>query len=56
MSQKTTGELLCRKVEELVRNPQRLREIGQNAQKLARIDANEKIYEELMKVLRAPKS
>ena len=51
-----TGELLCRKVEELVRNPQRLREIGQNAQKLARIDANEKIYEELMKVLRAPKS
>ena len=51
-----TGELLCRKVEELVRNPQRLREIGQNAQRLARIDANEKIYEELMKVLRAPKS
>lgn len=51
-----TGELLCRKVEELVRNPQRLHEIGQNAQKLARIDANEKIYEELMKVLRAPKS
>ena len=51
-----TGELLCDKVEELVRNPQRLREIGQNAQKLARIDANEKIYEELIKVLRAPKS
>lgn len=48
-----TGERLCREVEALAENPQRLRELGQNAQKLARIDANEKIYEELMKTLRS---
>ena len=50
-----TGERLCREVETLAENPQRLRELGQNAQKLARIDANEKIYEELMKTLRSSK-
>lgn len=50
-----TGERLCREVEALAENPQRLRELGQNAQKLARIDANEKIYEELMKTLRSSK-
>ncbi len=48
-----TGELLCSTVEDLAKDPKRLRELGQNAQKLAMIDANEKIYEELMRVLRS---
>lgn len=50
-----TGETLCKTVEELVRDPNRLRTLSQNAQKLARIDANERIYEELMRVLRQKK-
>ena len=50
-----TGEKLCGAVEELARDPQRLRWLGQNAQKLAMIDANERIYEELMRLLRSAK-
>ena len=50
-----TGEKLCGAVEELARDPQRLRRLGQNAQKLAMIDANERIYEELMRLLRSAK-
>ena len=50
-----TGETLCKTVEELVCDPNRLRTLSQNAQKLARIDANERIYEELMRVLRQKK-
>lgn len=50
-----TGESLCKAVEELVSHPQKLRELGQNAQKLSMIDANERIYEELMRVYRSKK-
>ena len=50
-----TGESLCKAVEELVSQPQKLRELGQNAQKLSMIDANERIYEELMRVYRSKK-
>lgn len=47
-----TGEKLCQTVQELSDNPQRLRTLGQNAQKLAMIDANERIYQELMRLMR----
>ena len=50
-----TGESLCKAVQELVSQPQKLRELGQNAQKLSMIDANERIYEELMRVYRNKK-
>ena len=50
-----SGQRLCSEVEQLANDPQRLRQLGQNAQKLAMIDANERIYEELMRLLRQPK-
>lgn len=50
-----SGQRLCSEVEQLANDPQRLRQLGQNAQKLAMIDANERIYEELMCLLRQPK-
>ena len=50
-----SGQRLCSEVEQLANDPQRLRRLGQNAQKLAMIDANERIYEELMRLLRQPK-
>ena len=50
-----SGQRLCSEVERLANDPQRLRQLGQNAQKLAMIDANERIYEELMRLLRQPK-
>ena len=39
-----TGKGLCHMVEEILSDPELLREYGRNAQKLAIIDANERIY------------
>ncbi len=50
-----TGESLVQGSRRLVSQPQKLRELGQNAQKLSMIDANERIYEELMRVYRSKK-
>ena len=47
-----TGEKLCQTVQELAEDRSRLRTLGQNAQRLAMIDANERIYQELMRLLR----
>ena len=46
-----TGELLCQKVGELVDDPGRLRQLGENAQRLAILDANQRIYQEIMALL-----
>ncbi len=45
------GELLCQKVGELVDDPGRLRQLGENAQRLAILDANQRIYQEIMALL-----
>ena len=42
-----------RTVEELCRNPQTLRRLGRNAQAMAIIDANERIYSEIMALYKA---
>ena len=42
-----TGEVLCRTVDELTRDPARLRELGGNARKLAVPDANDRICAEI---------
>ena len=47
-----SGQRMCSTVEELIRDPQRLRTLGQNAQKLAILDANQKIYDEIMALLK----
>lgn len=47
-----TGEKLCQIVQELAQDPQRLKQLGQNAQKISILDANEKIYTELMQLMR----
>lgn len=46
-----TGESLCKLVFGLLKNPEKLRECGRNAQKMAIVDANERIYREIIKVL-----
>ena len=50
-----TGEKLCNTVRDLTNDPERLKILGQNAQKLAILDANERIYDELMKLVREKK-
>lgn len=47
-----TGELLCSKIKELVSHPEEIRTLGQNAQKMAIIDANQRICAELMNLLK----
>lgn len=47
-----TGPSLYKIVEELLNNPQRLKELGKNAQSMAIIDANQRIYEQIMQVLK----
>ena len=47
-----TGELMCKTVEELVSDPEKLRSFGKNAQSLAILDANQKITEEIMALLK----
>ncbi len=46
------GQRMCDTVAELVGDPQRLKTLGQNAQSLAILDANEKIYQEVMALLK----
>ncbi len=47
-----TGEKLCRLVEQLQQDPQRLRTLGINAQKMAILDANERICREILSLVR----
>ncbi|MEG1779368.1 MAG: glycosyltransferase, partial [Oscillospiraceae bacterium] len=46
-----TGEHLWEEVNHLFNNPERLKLLGENAQKMAIIDSNERIYREVMKLL-----
>lgn len=48
-----TGELLCHKVKELVENPDQIKKLGVNAQKMAIIDANQRIYTQLMRIIKS---
>ncbi|MBR3611162.1 MAG: undecaprenyldiphospho-muramoylpentapeptide beta-N-acetylglucosaminyltransferase [Oscillospiraceae bacterium] len=43
-----TGELLCKTVRELTENPEKLRELSENAKALAVRDANERIRKEII--------
>ena len=47
-----TGKKLCDTVEDLCNAPQRLKELGSNARSMAILDANETIYQEIMKLLK----
>ena len=47
-----TGERLIQEVEQLISHPEQLRELGKNAGKTGYLDASQRIYEELMKLLR----
>ncbi len=47
-----SGQWLCDTVEKLVHDPQRLKTLGKNAQELAILDANEKIYQEILTLLK----
>lgn len=47
-----TGERLCSLALDLLGDPEKLRVIGRNAQKMAIVDANERIYREIMKILK----
>lgn len=46
-----TGETLCRKVDELFSSPDRIRTLGENAKKMAIVDANARIYKIMKEVL-----
>ena len=46
-----TGDSLCKLVFELLNDPEKLRECGRSAQKMAIVDANERIFREILKVL-----
>jgi UDP-N-acetylglucosamine--N-acetylmuramyl-(pentapeptide) pyrophosphoryl-undecaprenol N-acetylglucosamine transferase len=48
-----TPQLLQKTVAELCSDPQALRRLGKNAQKMAVIDANQRIYSEIMSLLKA---
>ena len=43
---------LIQDVEQLISHPEQLRELGKNAGKTGYLDASQRIYEELMKLLR----
>ncbi|MBQ8599062.1 MAG: undecaprenyldiphospho-muramoylpentapeptide beta-N-acetylglucosaminyltransferase [Oscillospiraceae bacterium] len=47
-----TGQWMCDTVERLCSDPQQLKALGQNAQSLAILDANQKIYDEIMALLK----
>lgn len=51
-----TGERICREVEALVKDPQRLRQLGQNAQRLAIVDANQRIYAQIQSLMTSKQS
>lgn len=46
-----TGEALCRKVDELFAKPDTIRSLGENAKKMAIVDANARIYKIMKEVL-----
>ena len=46
----TNSENLMQKIEELLSNPEKLHQIQENTGKLAKLDATEKIVEQLKKV------
>ena len=46
-----SGEKLCRTVKDLLNNPERLKKMGESAKSLAVYDANERIYNVIMKLL-----
>ena len=48
-----SGKLLIKTVEDLCKDPQKLKEMGRNAAKIAKTDANNLIYEEVMALYRA---
>lgn len=48
-----SGKLLCDTIEKLTQNPEKLREMGKNAAAISKSDANNLIYEEIMKLYRA---
>ena len=48
-----TGEKLCKAVEQIFATPNGAAEFGQNARKMAIIDANERIYKQIKEVLKA---
>lgn len=48
-----SGSLLIKTVEDLCKDPQKLKEMGRNAAKIAKTDANNLIYEEVMALYRA---
>lgn len=47
-----TGKLLCDTIEKLISDRNRLKQMGANAAKIAKTDANELIYSEVMKLYR----
>lgn len=51
-----TPQKLCDTVAQLCANPERLRQCGKNAQGMAYLDANDRIYREIMSLLKAPRS
>lgn len=46
-----TGEVLCKKIAELFAKPETIRTLGENARKMAILDANERIYKIIKEVL-----
>jgi len=46
-----TGESLCKLVLGLLDDPEKLRECGHNAQKMAIVDANDRIFREILKIV-----
>ena len=49
-----TGETLCLEVENLLANPGKMEQMGKNAKDGAYMDANERIYKALMKLIQHP--
>lgn len=47
-----SGELLCKTIEELTSNKEKLKQMGANAAKISKTDANNLIYEEVMSLYR----
>ncbi len=46
-----TGQRLCQEVKALIQDPDRLAQLGRNAQSMAILDANERIYQEILSLL-----
>lgn len=50
-----TGEKICQILDELLHSPQKLRTLSENAEKMAILDANDRIYRELMDLMSSAK-